>query len=235
MKDITKNEVNGTCEDCEHSRGYTGPILTCRNKAGSLGRLWVVDTDDSCKNFTQDKELLAPELVQALAEGAKLIPLTQDKFAIVDAQDYKWLNRYKWHIRTQKKISYAETQKSGKLISMHRMLLNAPPHLFVDHRDHNGLNNRKGNLRLCTNQQNLYNCRPRQGGTSRYKGVYWDKREKKFIARIVADGKRYYLGRFDDEIEAAVVYDIKAMELFKEFAYLNFPELMRRYRKCKVI
>ena len=232
-----KKEPPKTCEDCSYSiasDGHPERILTCCNKAGASDRLWIVDPDDSCKNFTREKELLAPELVQALTEGAKLIPLTQAKFAIVDAEDYEWLNQYKWHAKKHKNTSYAETQKNGKLIKMHRLITSAPPHLFVDHRDHNGLNNRRYNLRLCTNQQNVFNRRPRPGGTSKYKGVYWHKKTKKYTAAIKANGKRYYLGYFDDEIEAAVVYDIKAMELFGEFAYLNFPKLMRRYRKCKV-
>jgi hypothetical protein len=113
---------------------------------------------------------------------------------------------------------------------MHRVLLNAPAGLVVDHRDCNGLNNRKSNLRLCTHQENSYNQRPRLGGTSRFRGVCWHKAKNKYIALIQKEGKRYFLGLFGDEIEAAVVYDIKAMELFGEFAYFNFPKLMQRYK-----
>jgi len=94
----------------------------------------------------------------------------------------------------------------------------------------NGLNNRKSNLRLCTRKENARNSRPCLGGASRYKGVCRHKATKKYAARIEVDVKRYSLGRFDDQIEAAVAYDIKAKEFFGEFAYLNFPNLMRRFK-----
>ena len=227
-------EKEKACEDCENSIASEGgqgrPILTCRNKAGTPGRLWIVEAEECCVNFTRDKELLAPELAQALAEGAKLIPLTQGRFAIVDAEDYEWLNQHKWHICKSHRSIYAGRNSKRRLIRMHRVLLNAPPGRIVDHRDGNGLNNRKHNLRLCTHQENNYNKRPYLGTTSRFKGVFWHKRENKYSAGIRKNGKRYYLGCYHDEIEAAVVYDIKAMELFGEFAYFNFPKLMRRYK-----
>lgn len=233
MEDRTKNKVNGTCEDCAHSQGYPGSILTCRNKAVAPGRLWVVGAEECCANFTRDKELLRPELVQALAEGARLIPLTQGRFAIVDAEDYEEISQHKWHVMKCRRSEYAARYStSRKHILMHRVLLGAPAGLVVDHRDGNGLNNRKSNLRLCTHQENTYNQRPRLGGTSRFRGVCWHKAIKKYIALIQKDGKRYSLGCFADEIEAAVAYDIKAMELFGEFAYLNFPKLMQRYKIC---
>ena len=73
-EDGRRKTVDGACEDCEYSvpaGGPEGPILTCRNKAVAPGRLWVVGVEECCANFTRDKELLAPELVQALAEGAR--------------------------------------------------------------------------------------------------------------------------------------------------------------------
>jgi hypothetical protein len=226
----------GKCEDCKYSvpaGGPEGPILTCRNKAVAPGRLWVVGAEECCANFTRDKELLAPELVQALAEGARLIPLTQGRFAIVDAEDYEELSQHKWHVMKCRRSEYAARYStSRKHILMHRVLLNAPAGAVVDHRDVNGLNNRKSNLRLCTHQENNCNQRPRLGGTSRFKGVCRHKVIKKYVALIQKDGKRYSLGCYQDETEAAVVYDIKAMELFGEFAYLNFPKLMRRYKIC---
>ena len=221
------------CEDCDYSVAVGGqdrPILTCRNKAGSPGRLFVVDPDDSCKNFTRDNQLLAPELVAALAEGAKLIPLTQGKFAIIDAEDYDRLCKHKWHLCKNNRTEYAARYSGPKRVFMHRLLLNAPPHLLVDHRDCNGLNNRKPNLRLCTNKENSRNSRPYLNCSSRFKGVSFRKTRKKYTATIHKDGKRYPLGYFADEIEAAVTYDIKAMELFGDFAYLNFPKLMQRYK-----
>ena len=221
-----KGTKEQSCEDCEHSvpaGGHPARILTCRNKAGAPGRLWVVDPDHCCVNFTQDKELLAPELVHALAEGAKLIPLTQDKFAIVDNDDYGRLSKYKWYAIKTPKTYYAARNCRRKNIRMHRLITSAPKGLFVDHINHDGLDNRKTNLRLCTRRQNNRNRRPCDK-TSKYKGVCWNKRAKKFMASICIDGKNKNLGYFDDQVDAAKVYDNAAKKFFGEFAYLNFPD-----------
>ncbi len=221
------------CEDCEHSVPAGGSIvatLICRHKADADLPWQVVEPNGACINFERSCELVPVDIESALAEGAKLIPLTQDKFAIVDAEDYGRLSQHKWHVLKRARTEYAGGYRNGKYNKMHRVLLNAPAGLVVDHRDGNGLNNRKSNLRLCTHQENIYNQRPRLGAKSRFRGVCWHKAKNKYIALIQKEGKRYSLGLFHDEIEAAVVYDIKAMELFGEFAYYNFPELMERYK-----
>jgi len=110
-----------------------------------------------------------------------------------------------------------------KTIMMHRFILNAPRHLVVDHINHNGLDNRKSNLRLCTRAENSRNRRSFNNKSSRYKGVSWDKQRKLFLAAIRCNGKYYNLGRFKSETAAAKAYDKKTRELFGEFAYLNFP------------
>jgi hypothetical protein len=102
--------------------------------------------------------------------------------------------------------------------------MKAPKDLVVDHIDHNGLNNTRANLRLCTLSQNQYNRRSAKHGSSKYKGVGYLKCGKVFTTQIAYGGKTYYLGRFKDEKEAARVYDEKAKEFFKDFACLNFPE-----------
>jgi len=229
----TQEQTERVCENCRSSKvlsGLTEPALICENKADALEQCLVVKEDESCTNFDFSLDIVPADIAQALAEGAKLIPLTQDRFTIVDAEDYDRLNQHKWHVCKSHRSIYAGRNSKRRLIRMHRVLLNAPPGRIVDHRDGNGLNNRKHNLRLCTHQENNYNKRPYLGTTSRFKGVFWHKRENKYSAGIRKNGKRYYLGCFDDEIEAAVVYDIKAMELFGEFAYFNFPELMERFK-----
>jgi hypothetical protein len=221
------------CENCRFSKAVWGlkdPTLICENKAEAPKKCIAVKEDEGCGNFEYSRDIVSPENAAALAEGAKLIPLTQDKFAIVDAEDYERLNQHKWHVSKSHNSEYAVRCPGRKRILMHRLLLNAPGGLVVDHRDGNGLNNRKSNLRLCTHQENSYNQRPRRGGTSRFRGVCWKKTIRKYAAKIQKNEKRYYLGYFADEIEAAVVYDIKAMELFGEFAYFNFPDLMQRYK-----
>ncbi len=154
----------------------------------------------------------------------KRIKLSYGKYAIVDAEDYDRLSQYKWCAVQKPRTCYAKTfDLDGAILSMHRVVANAPKGLFVDHINHNGLDNRKSNLRLCTKKQNNRNLRP-YGKTSRYKGVHWDKGSNKFRAKITYNGKSIHLGRFVNEDDAAKAYDKKARELFGEFAYLNFPQ-----------
>jgi hypothetical protein len=157
------------------------------------------------------------------SDGAKLIPLMQGKFAIVDAEDYDWLAQYKWSCQKSKNNFYATRAKGSARISMHREIMKAPEGVQVDHIDRGGLKNRRSNLRLCTHAENVHNSRPMRNATSKYKGVCWHKRKKKWCVSISKSGKRTYLGNFDDEVEATRAYDQKAEELFGEFAYLNFP------------
>ena len=107
---------------------------------------------------------------------------------------------------------------------MHRAIMNPPDGTVVDHINRNSLNNRRCNLRICTQKENLRNGRPSRRSTSRFKGVYFDKQTRKWIAKIGYNGKTIHLGSFEDEVEAAKAYDRKAYELFKDFAYLNFPQ-----------
>ncbi len=228
----TEDEV---CEDCRFSMAATGAgemILTCDHKKPSH-RLIVLATD-SCEKFVRSRELIAPHLAQALAGGAKLIPLTKGEFAIVDAEDFEWLNRYKWHTQTGGRTYYARSRKNGKMIRMHRLITNAPKGLVVDHINHNGTDNRKLNLRLCTYAENSHNRRCGRRGSSKYKGVSRCKKKELFLACIRCDGKYYHLGRFKSEIAAAKAYDKKAVQLYGEFAYLNFPDLATEITEKRV-
>lgn len=153
-----------------------------------------------------------------------LIPLTQGKFAKVDAEDYRQLSQYKWCACKAKKIFYACRTEKRHTVFMHRMIMHAPKHLYCDHKDHNGLNNRKNNLRLCTPAQNVYSKRPQKDASSKYKGVSWHKQSNKWKVSIRFQGKLHHLGAFDNQIKAAMAYDDKAAELFREFAWLKFPE-----------
>jgi hypothetical protein len=90
-----------------------------------------------------------------------------------------------------------------------------------DHINHNGLDNRRCNLRLCTHQQNCFNKKPKPGCTNKYKGVYRSHESKKWRAEIRRNGRKIHIGHFDYEQDAAIAYDDYAIELFGEFAYLN--------------
>jgi hypothetical protein len=145
------------------------------------------------------------------------IQLTQGKMAMVDDEDFKYLNQWKWHLHGD---GYA--CRTMKKIKMHRVLIDCPINLEVDHIDGNKLNNQKSNLRICTHQQNMANQKKYKTNTTGYKGVtIW----KQYIrAQIQINKKRIYLGFFPDLISAAKAYDKKAKELWGSFARLNFPE-----------
>lgn len=157
------------------------------------------------------------------------IPLTQGQFALVDDADYEELSKYKWYANKNRSgIFYAwrvSKNKNGspEKISMHRQLLGLKhgDKRQGDHINHNGLDNRRNNLRICTPQQNQFNQR-KKPKTSRYKGVSWCSRTKKWMAGIQFDGKSIFLGRFRFEELAALAYDFAALKYFREFAKFNF-------------
>lgn len=168
----------------------------------------------------------------------RLIPLTQGKFAIVDAEDYDRLSQHKWYAAKAKTGTtfYACRARGRTTVNMHREIMRAPKGMICDHKNHNGLDNHKSNLRLCTSSQNARNQQARAGCTSKYKGVCWHKKHKKWQARITCNGNHMHLGSFDNQIDAAVAYDRRAIEVFGEFAWLNFPQLIEfRYWVKKVI
>lgn len=112
-------------------------------------------------------------------------------------------------------------RKRTTTLFLHRTILNPSKEKVIDHIDHNGLNNRRSNLRICTQTQNVANQRKGKG-SSNFKGVYWNKREQKWRAGIGYKGKDFHLGYFKDELEAAKAYDKAAKDLWGEFAKLNF-------------
>ena len=230
------------CDNCFFSAWMMAPdrpMLSCMQKAGRVGRWRIVHLDDRCANFYPSGDFRASR--RSSNEDGKLgdsavrrIPLTRGKFAIVDAEDYYQLIQYKWQAMAANNTFYATGRAAGKPTKMHRFIMNAPPHLVVDHIDHNGLNNAKTNLRLCTHAQNVRNAMPNRGTTSKYKGVCRRKKEKQWIASIQLNRKIYHLGCFEKEIDAAKAYDKKAKELHSRFACLNFPSeaTAARRRTC---
>jgi len=161
----------------------------------------------------------------------RLIPLTKGKYAIVDPDDYYWLSEYKWYAFRAGNKFYATRKRRGpkgikrKTIGMHREVANTPENMVCDHINGKPLDNRKTNLRPATRQQNSWNMsKPLKASCSKYKGVAFHKREKKWSAQIIIDGRQISLGTFEDETEAAKEYDKAAKKYFGQFAKLNFKE-----------
>jgi hypothetical protein len=158
----------------------------------------------------------------------RTIPLTKGKTALVDDDDFERLSRHSWSAYERRGLWYARrgtrNRKLGvqKLISMHREILNAPDGIDVDHRDRDGLNNQKYNLRLCNSKQNGCNSRFYSSNTSGFRGVSRAmSKTNPWQASIRIDGKQKYLGIFSDRLAAAMAYNNAALEFHGEFARIN--------------
>lgn len=158
----------------------------------------------------------------------RVIFLTTGGTTLVDDDVFEWASKFNWHAGKRKNTTYAirTIKRKGKTfkILLHREILQAPKDLQVDHRDGEGLNNLRENLRLATSAQNKYNMHNRRKGkTSRFKGVMRHHTAPKWMARIQTAGSVKYLGLFESEEDAARVYDQAARQYFGEFACPNFP------------
>lgn len=152
------------------------------------------------------------------------IPLTRGKVAVVDDEDYDRIAQHKWYAEPIGRRWYAcrRIERGGirRKVYMHREVVGAEPGTDTDHRDHDGLNNRRGNLRSCTRSQNCANI-PNKAGRSRFKGVQWITRKSSWQARIRVDWHSRFLGWFETEEEAALAYNAAALAAWGEFAKLN--------------
>ncbi len=179
----------------------------------------------------------AKQLIIERKEGAFTV--------LYDAEDHDKVSNHKWRLRkdspNRPDVFYVvatighpdgswHTRPNGTrrkrqtTLLMHRLIMDAPKGMEVDHINGNSLDNRKSNLRICTRSQNQRNSGPLKNNTSGYKGVVRYHRIKKWAARIKHNSKSIHIGCYDDKEEAARARDKKAKELHGEYAYLNFPD-----------
>jgi len=157
------------------------------------------------------------------------IILSDGLITLVDDLDLPLLQEYTWHSMTGSSISthyavrHIKKERKSIAILMHREILGLQKGGFCDHINGNGLDNRRENLRQATHSQNMRNSRKnKQETSSKYKGVYREKRDKRWRANITVDGKKIKLGSFHIEKDAAIAYDKAAKYYFEEFANFNF-------------
>src|SRR3989304_3991655 len=144
-----------------------------------------------------------------------------------DDKDFDLVSAYNWYLcKSKNERLYAR----GRLkinprirVQMHRLIVDLLPNEDVDHKDDDGLNNQKDNLRKCSRSQNLQNKRkfPKDFSTSQYKGVCWDKVNQNWKSRIYIEGRRICIGNFNSEIIAAIAYNNAARSFFGDFARIN--------------
>lgn len=155
----------------------------------------------------------------------KEITLTQGKVAIVDDEDFERINAFKWYAHHNAGYWRAVREVRndgwrGGLCMQHLVLMPLKGYV-VDHIDGNALNNTRGNLRYATVAQNRYNSSALRNSTSRFKGVNWCSARGRWEVFIKSQNKSRFIGRFDDEEDAALAYNVAAQLYFGEFARLN--------------
>ena len=175
-----------------------------------------------------------PLLAQEARTQMKEIQLTQGYVALVDDEDFKrCMEGPKWYalvvhrkdgsiatVYAVRNMRRADGKKRPQYL--HRFILGVTdPDVDVDHKDHNGLNNSRSNLRLATVLQNMHNKRMHIGSVSGCKGVCWDTLGRKWKAQICINGKQTYLGMSISKGEAKEMYDAAALKHFGEFAFTN--------------
>ena len=156
-------------------------------------------------------------------DNSNLSIISTNGYAIlVSKEDYPILSKYKWSVRLDGNRKYAHTIVGGKVKQMHRIIIgDSCSGLDVDHKDGNGLNNTRENLRVATRSENMCNMGIPKNNKSGYKGVHWSELHKKWHARITKNGKLMHIGFFDDIIQAAKAYNAAAKHFHGEFARPN--------------
>jgi len=157
------------------------------------------------------------------------IYLGEDAWTILDQQDYYRFAGFKWEIAGNDNKFYAVRNimagsSRTTTVRLHRLIMDCPKDLVVDHINGDSLDNRRANLRLATQAQNLHNRKKKANTSSQFIGASFNKSHRYWCSQIKVNGKSLWLGSFDNEIAAARAYDKAARMYHKEFARLNFPK-----------
>ncbi|MBT3982931.1 MAG: hypothetical protein HOE90_16350 [Bacteriovoracaceae bacterium] len=224
VKDLGKHTLTGT-EDINlvlYLISENKKFLSSNIKI--KGRYIYFFADDNLKKVSETPKR---ETVISGAKGENygLIDLGKGYDAIVDKEDLQNLLQYNWTISTMNiqgnTYKVAFTSMDGKSVYMHRFLLKPEGKQVVAHKDRDGLNNRKKNLFLASRKQTHQRQRLSKGGSSKYKGVSFHKKSKRWQAYITVNGKKLYLGYYKSQDDAAIAYNNAAQEHFGEFVNLN--------------
>jgi len=159
----------------------------------------------------------------------KLIPLGNNHFAQISDEDFEFVSMFKWRLSNQRGYLYAINDKFS---SLHRFILGVTdPKVYVDHKDRNGLNCQRDNIRISTPQQNCCNSKVHKDSKTGYKGVTYNKKTHRYSAQINHKGVKYTIGTYITPYMAMLAYNKKAIELHGEFAGLNTPTFEDQF-KC---
>lgn len=165
------------------------------------------------------------EVIFNKSEEICKIKLTQDKYTIIDFDDYGLISNYKWYAHKKGNSFYVNSKIKSKTIFLHRVILDPPENMHVDHINGDGLDNRRCNIRIVVHHQNMMNRNKRKDNISKYKGVYKRKDCNRYAARIVFNGKTIHLGNFLTDYDAARAYNEAAKKYFGEYSRLNLIEV----------
>jgi hypothetical protein len=142
------------------------------------------------------------------------VTLTKGYEAVIDASDVHLVREFSWYVLVAPRTAYARCKDGEKTLYMHRVIVGSVPDgMEIDHRDLDGLNNRRHNLRIATTAQNQYNRRPRFN----FKGVSWNKERKMWYAQIYVNKKQHHLGAFSTPEAAHAAYAAASVELHGDF------------------
>ena len=193
------------CTNEHHAKGYC-----CKH-------YWQHKRNGDLEDITNDTN----EIIE-YDDYAEVVIYNKDRKEIgrvlIDLEGVELVKNYKWYINSH---GYVRSYAVG---SMHRLIIGCPEGMVVDHINHNRLDNRKCNLRICTHTENNRNQnKQRRNTSSQYKGVCWNKKSNKWQATITINKRYKYLGLYESELEASIVYDRYAIMYYKEYAYLNHP------------